>query len=988
MAVRVERERPGRERRLHGARGMRIPALLQEFLHHEALRSQRTEPGDVETHAELGPVVADGAHAAGLAADHGHGALAFHHGHQALGGGAALARGFRQHAGGDERTPAAAERGKHHAVAEGLQQFDGRLPDARLVVHGKAVREEDHGGRTGRRAAAACGVPAVEGRAVRGHGATDIHAEHPRLHDAHERKPVGQVGQAPDARQEAIAPADATEDRGLERHAAGGGIALRGVFGLELRDIHVGRALTLAGLAAEAEGKRLLDVGLVPVGVPVRTGAAVTVHRGAVERELAGDGKPQVVAAAARRVPFVKRGLVRGAHGDRALQPTAEPRPVAHLDRVAEPILLLVAEEGLLGLGVHLHAVGCDAQVLDGHGGARHVHLDARVHDAGRIPDGLHLRERAADGLAEVAKLERGARAARAVLAAERAAVAHHEVGDFLADPDHVLAVGGIGERKHRPDVQAADACVRVEAGLRAVGGEDRLEFLDESGKLRRVDRRVLDEPERLAQPRHAMEERLAGLAQAPRLGHALGVRVLLHRLVREALTQLAELGLDLLLRLPEVLHVHHRAELRALGARHEFHVLRVLAVGAREVDDDLVDHLDRCRIGGEHRGERRERVVHRGKAHDRQPLGLRRMDELDLRAQDGGERALGAADDVRQVHAVERAGRRALEAVEEEVEVVAVHVAQDAREARTDLLAQGPEHRAHGLGDAALGGVAVAGALLQAVHGAVGKHHVERVEVLHGAAEHDAVRAGRVVADGAGHGIVAAGGGIRREHPAERCQVSVQAVDHHAGLDPRAAAMAVDGDHLSAMRAHVEHHGLVHALAVQAGAAAARQDGHAVAGAPLHHADGLVHVAHHHRAERVHLVRAGIRGIEHAPGAVRPHVRATDAGESCGNARAGLCGDAVGFELRKRDHGEGVTWRLRVGTDVGSRGAVGVALFTCRCRAPWRHRRGAWRACPRRNRCAWSGACRPGRSRCRPGCPGSRTCRSAPRPGPASPAS
>ena len=644
-----------------------------------------------------------------------------------------------------------------------------------------------------------------------------------------------------------------------------------------------------------------------------------------------------MVPAPARGMPLVERGLVRGAHGDRALQLAAEPRPVAHLDRVLEPILVLVGEEGLGGRNVRRRPAGRDAQVLDRHSLAREVDLDPGVHEALRVPDRLDRSERAADGLPEVAKLQRGARTARPVFAAQRATVTHDEVRDLLADLHHPLPVSRVAERQHWTDVEAADAGMRVEAGTRAVARQDLLELADEPGELRWVDRGVLHEAERLADARHAVQERLAGLPQLPGLGHPAGVHVLLHGLAGKARAEVGELGVDLVRGLSEVLDVHHGAQLRSRGARHQLDVGRVLAVLPREVDDDVVDEFHRGGLRRDHGREGGKRLVHAGEPHDGQSLRLGRRHQRDLRSNHGAERAFGTAHDVREVHAVERARRRALQAVEEEVEVVAVDVPQDAREARANLVAQRHQHVAHRLGDRALARVAVARPLLEPVHAAVGEHDVHGVEVLDRAAEHDAAHPGRVVADGAADRVVTRGRGVGSEEQAVRSEVQVQAIDHHPGLDPRATARRIDRDHPAAVRSEVDHHRGIHGLPVEAGAAPAGQHRDAMGRAPLHHADGLGDVARHHRQDRVDLVDAGIGGVEQPLGPFGTDVRTAERGERTGDPGARLARGCV--VLRQRDHCHG--------------------MLTCRRRAPSRPRPSACRPSSGRSRCGWTRACR-----------------------------
>ena len=209
------------------------------------------------------------------------------------------------------------------------------------------------------------------------------------------------------------------------------------------------------------------------------------------------------------------------------------------------------------------------------------------------------------------------------MLAAQGTTVAHHQVGHFFADLQYAFTIAYIRERKHRANVQATNAGMRVETGVRAVPRKNRLEFLDKSGQLGRVHRGVLYKSKRPAQSLYSVQERLASFAQAPCFSHALCVRVLLHWLIRKSFTQRAQLGFDLCKRLPKVLHVHHRAQRNTFRARHEFHILDVFTVAAGNVNDDIVNHLNRRRLSGQHGVQRRKRRINRLEAHDGKALCL-----------------------------------------------------------------------------------------------------------------------------------------------------------------------------------------------------------------------------------------------------------------------------------------------------------------------------------------------------------------------------
>ena len=205
---------------------------------------------------------------------------------------------------------------------------------------------------------------------------------------------------------------------------------------------------------------------------------------------------------------------------------------------------------------------------------------------------------------------------------------------------------------------------MRVETGVRAVPRKNRLEFLDKSGQLGRVHRGVLYKSKRPAQSLHSVQQRLASFAQTPCFSHALCVRVLLHRLTRKPFAQCAQLGFDLCERLPEVLHIHHRAECNAFRARHQFHVLGVFTVAAGNVNDDIVNHLNRGRSSSKHGIQCRKRRIHGLKAHDGKTLCLWCRHQLHFCTKNGAQRSLRAAHQMRQIDAVHGAGRGLLKSI------------------------------------------------------------------------------------------------------------------------------------------------------------------------------------------------------------------------------------------------------------------------------------------------------------------------------------
>jgi len=163
---------------------------------------------------------------------------------------------------------------------------------------------------------------------------------------------------------------------------------------------------------------------------------------------------------------------------------------------------------------------------------------------------------------------------------------------------------------------------------------------------------------------------------------------------------------------------------------------------------------------------------------------------------------------------------------------------------------------------------------------------------VVGGHAVKDAVRAGGVVAaDAAEHGAVV-GGRVGAEHQAALGHGAVEAGQDQArlGLDP--PLRRVDLQDAAQVR-HIDDDRLVDRLAVQAGAAAARQDGQAIAGGGLHGGDHVFRAFGQHHGQGHDLVEAGVGAVQDAVEVIGAdcalEVRAQVGGEIFNGV--GLCG-------------------------------------------------------------------------------------------------
>ena len=103
--------------------------------------------------------------------------------------------------------------------------------------------------------------------------------------------------------------------------------------------------------------------------------------------------------------------------------------------------------------------------------------------------------------------------------------------------------------------------------------------------------------------------------------------------------------------------------------------------------------------------------------------------------------------------------------------------------------------------------------------------------------------------------------------------ELTVQLVQHDAGLDPGPAFFPVDLDDLVQVLAEIGDYGVVDRLARQAGAAGPGQHRHAVVAGHLHYSQNVVLVPGNHHTHRLHLVDAGVGAVEHSGKWVETHL-------------------------------------------------------------------------------------------------------------------
>ena len=313
----------------------------------------------------------------------------------------------------------------------------------------------------------------------------------------------------------------------------------------------------------------------------------------------------------------------------------------------------------------------------------RRVHDLAGIEEAVGIERPLYLSERVVEHGAEHLLGERTAYQPVAVLAGQRAAELEHQIGDVVRDrfepPD---PFGGL-EVDDRPHVQTADRRVRVDAGPRAMGGDDLQKAIDVVAQLFGRDRRVLDERQRLLVALHRHREAERGFAEAP---DARLIRCGLGASPAAPKSRRGQLLLDggeprrQVLRVVVVeLDAQERARLALQDAAAQPIERRALP---RVIEDEAIHHLDRRRPVPQD-GRRRLQGVEEIVELDREDCfrGWQRH-ERDRRRRDERQRALRSDDDLGQI---ERFGGGR---VDELVQVVAADASQHLRETAIDLVA------------------------------------------------------------------------------------------------------------------------------------------------------------------------------------------------------------------------------------------------------------------------------------------------------------
>jgi hypothetical protein len=177
----------------------------------------------------------------------------------------------------------------------------------------------------------------------------------------------------------------------------------------------------------------------------------------------------------------------------------------------------------------------------------------------------------------------------------------------------------------------------------------------------------------------------------------------------------------------------------------------------------------------------------------------------------------------------------------------------------------------------------------------AVVGQHVERMDVVGGAARHHRVHAAGVVADHAAKRVVRVRRRIGSERQVMRLGRIAQRVEHAAWLHVRALLLGVERDDAVEILRAIDDDGDVAALSGEAGAGAAREHRRTLRAARGDRRDDVLDRARHDDADRHLAVERAVGRVERAAAAVEAHFRRGVATQLRGERVGGLAIEGAG---------------------------------------------------------------------------------------------
>ena len=310
--------------------------------------------------------------------------------------------------------------------------------------------------------------------------------------------------------------------------------------------------------------------------------------------------------------------------------------------------------------------------------------------------------------------------------------------------------------------------------------------------------------------------------------------------------------------------------------------VARKIGNAAAEIDHRAIDQLHRLGVELHDVLRRLHRAAEGRELADAQQLA--RLDRMQRQFDRGGEgqRALRSDQQARQILLPGEARHR-----RQHLDVVAADAAKLRGEPRGDLLglrrAQGAQPLDQ-IGDAARHiGADIVRQQAELVLRSVRQDRVDRAHVVGHQSVADRLRAAGVVARHAADRAARMGRGIDRKEQPVLAQRGIQMAQHQAGFHQCRARLGIDVQDAAQVLGAVDHQRAVHRLAALAGAAAARQHGHAFLARDRHCRGDVADLLRHDHADRLDLVDRRIGGVAAAIGAAEQHLAADLAPQALG---------------------------------------------------------------------------------------------------------
>ena len=258
----------------------------------------------------------------------------------------------------------------------------------------------------------------------------------------------------------------------LHRHTPTLPIPLRRVLSLQPRNINIARTLRLASLATQTQIKRLDRPSIIPISPPTppNTTTNPTLNSTTSKIQLPSQRKPKRIPTPSRRVPFIQRPHITRAHHPARPLP-AHTRPITHLNRVPEPLLIPIIKVRINLRHTHRSTFTSSNRIRHRHRPSPKPRRNTlhrpwrnnvpRIQQIQRIKDRLHLAERTHQ-LTPIKPLkQRPTNTPITVLTAHHTTNTPSKIRSLNRDHPQPFTIPSIMQINHRPDMQHTNRSVR-----------------------------------------------------------------------------------------------------------------------------------------------------------------------------------------------------------------------------------------------------------------------------------------------------------------------------------------------------------------------------------------------------------------------------------------------------------------------------------------------------------------------------------------------